>query len=250
MAQRISTKKIAIDKAYATIVIAVAVAAFIGVFSLVASKALLDQRSYQSKVIGAKKEALTTLEDNIITADQLTVAYQEFIGATTNVLGGNPSGDADRDGDNARIILDALPSKYDFPALTTSIDKLLRDNTFPPTGITGTDNEALYPAGGDADPSSSSSTGEPSTEMAFSTDAAIANPDNAGGAVEMPFSVEISVSNKRGKAFMRLFERSIRPINILVLDIKGNGKKLELSISAVTYFQPEKKVNVRTEVVQ
>ncbi|HEX5797970.1 MAG TPA: hypothetical protein VFX79_01320, partial [Candidatus Saccharimonadales bacterium] len=212
---------------YATIVIAVSIAAFLVVFSLVASKALLDQRAYQSKVIGAKQEALETLEENLVAADQLTTSYQEFIGATTNVLGGNPFGDADQDGDNARIILDALPSKYDFPALTTSVDKLLRDKGVPPASISGTDDEASYSSGGASDSSGGSS-----------------------GVVEMPFSVEVSTASAKGKFLLGLFEKSIRPIDVQTLSIKGTENKLEFSINAVTYFQPEKRVNVRTEAIR
>lgn len=249
--KRISTKKIAIDKAYATIVIAVAIAAFISVFSLVASKALLDQRAYQSKVIGAKKTALDTLEANIVAADQLTVSYQEFTGATTNILGGNPTGDADKDGDNARIILDALPSKYDFPALTTSIDKLLRDNSFPPKGITGTDNEAIYSESGeDAGTAGASADEGLSDDSVFGGGSTADSGSDSMGAIEMPFSVQVDAGSKNAKKLMRLFEQSIRPINVQTLVLKGNAKKLEFSINAVTYFQPERQVDVKTETVQ
>lgn len=248
--KRISTKKIAIDKAYATIVIAVAVAAFIVVFSLVASKALLGQRSYQSKVIGVKKTALTTLQNNLVAADQLTTSYLEFTGATTNVLGGNPQGDADRDGDNARIVLDALPSKYDFPALTTSLDKLLRGNGFPPTAITGTDDETLYAEGGTGVSASDEAAGASFDGGASQAQAAATQTAPSTGAVEVPFSVDVKASSKKGKKLLKLFERSIRPINILSLEIKGNENKLEFSVNAVTYFQPERQVNVRTEAVK
>jgi hypothetical protein len=244
--KRISTKKIAIDKAYATVVIAVAAAAFVVVFSLVASKALLDQRAYQSKVIGIKKGALNTLKQNITAADQLSTSYLEFTGATTNVLGGNPQGDADRDGDNARIILDALPSKYDFPALTSSLDKLLRGNGFPPNAITGTDNESLYSGSGTA-VNTSATANTPANSTATQSQAGSTPTE---GAVEMPFTIGVKASSKKGKELLELFEHSIRPINILSLGIKGNENKLEFNINAVTYFQPERQVNVRTEVVK
>lgn len=218
-----STKRIAIDKAYATLVIAVAASAFVVVFSLVASKAMLDQRAYQSKVISKKEAALKTLESNIVAADKLTNSYNEFIGATTNILGGNPKGDADRDGDNARIILDALPSKYDFPALTTSIDKLLRDNGLAPTAINGTDDEVTQTA---------------------------AKADGNPQPIEIPFDVEVKASNDQGKALLGLFERSIRPFKVQKLSISGNDKQLEFSISGITYFQPEKTLNLKKEAVK
>ena len=141
MPRQFSTKRIAIDKAYATLVIAVAVAAFIIMFSLVASKALLGQRSYQAKVIHKKEIARDTLRDNILAAEQLNSSYQSFVNEPINAIGGNPKGDADRDGDNARIVLDALPSKYDFPALTSSLDQLLRGNGLTVVSIDGKDDE-------------------------------------------------------------------------------------------------------------
>ncbi|MBI5357450.1 hypothetical protein HZB74_01230 [Candidatus Saccharibacteria bacterium] len=193
------------------------------VFSLVASKALLDQRAYQSKVISKKEAALKTLEANIVAADKLTSSYKEFVGATTNVLGGNPQGDADRDGDNARIILDALPSKYDFPALTTSLDKLLRDNGLTPTAINGTDDEISQTA---------------------------TQADGAPQPVEIPFSVEVTASNAQGKTLMGLFERSIRPFKVQKISISGNDSQLEFVINGSTYFQPEKTLNLKKEAVK
>ncbi|HYF96505.1 MAG TPA: hypothetical protein VD947_00530, partial [Patescibacteria group bacterium] len=70
------------------------------------------------------------------------------------------------------------------------------------------------------------------------------------GAVEIPFSVEVSANSKKGKALLNLFERSIRPISILSMEIKGSKNKLDFNVNAVTYFQPEREVKVRTEVVQ
>ena len=125
----LSSKRLQIDKANASMVAFLAVAAFIAVFSLVASKALLSQRSYQSRVIAEKKKALTQLKTNNQAATELVAAYKSFVAAPENIIAGSASGSGDRDGDNAKIVLDALPSKYDFPALVTSIEKILKANT-------------------------------------------------------------------------------------------------------------------------
>lgn len=223
MAGQFSTKRIAIDKAYATVVIAVAVAAFLVVFSIVASKALLDQRAYQSEVISKKEKALQTLKDNLAAADQLEKSYSEFNQSPTNVIGGNPKGDGSRDGENARIVLDALPSKYDFPGLTTSIDKLFRENGFAVTSIDGTDDEVTQAA------AASSESPQP---------------------IEIPFSVVISSATDKGKNLLELFERSIRPMHIKKLSITGDDSSLEFSVDVTTYFQPEKNLDVKTELVK
>lgn len=219
-----STKRLAIDKANATLVIAVSVTTFVVAFSIVSSKALLSQRAYQSKVISKKETALKTLEKNISSADQLMTSYQEFSGATTNVLGGNPQGDADRDGDNPRIILDALPSKYDFPALATSVEKLLKDNGFNIAEIIGTDQEVEQQE----------------------TKAKGKNPTP----IEIPFSVEVNTNDQQGKTLVELFERSIRPIQVDKLTLVGQNGQLVVNISGKSYFQPEKTLDVRKEAVR
>jgi flagellar motor switch/type III secretory pathway protein FliN len=223
MAKAFSTKRLAIDKANATLVLAVSIAAFVVVFSLVASKALLSQRAYQSKVISKKQTALKTLKANNEASDQLITSYKEFSGAAVNVLGGNPKGDAERDGDNPRIILDALPSKYDFPALTTSLEKMLKDNGFTIASITGTDDEVSQSG------NQSASSPQP---------------------IEIPFTVEVNTSGQRGKDLMQLFERSIRPVQVQKLEVAGQGGQVKFTITAKTYFQPEKNLNLRTEPVK
>lgn len=218
-----STKKIAIDKAYATIVVVVGISTFLVVFSLVASKALYSQLRYQSKVSSKKEQALKTLKQNLQASDQLITSYEAFSNETTNVLGGNPKGDADRDGDNPRIILDALPSKYDFPALTTSVEKLLKDHGFQISTINGSDEE-----------------------ISQSTPDTTKDPQP----VEMPFSVEVATSPQRLKELIQLFERSIRPMQVQKLTLQTENGQLKVTVTAKTFFQPEKSLNVRTEVVR
>src|SRR5258708_5718319 len=108
-----STKRVQINKATATIVGVIAAASFVTVFSLIASRALLGQRAYQSRVIAAKEQAKKQLQDNLSAVSALQTQYKAFVGTNENILGGNPNGSGEKDGDNARIILDALPSKYD-----------------------------------------------------------------------------------------------------------------------------------------
>lgn len=219
----LSTKRMAIDKANASLFIAVAVAAFVVTFSIVASKALLDQRAYQARVIQKKELARDTLNDNIAAVETLNSSYQEFANAEVNVLGGNPNGKGDKDGENPRIVLDALPSKYDFPALTTSIEKLLKDNNYTITQITGTDEEVNQAANQGSD---------------------------APTPVEMPFTVEVASSAGGAKRMVQLFERSIRPFQVQKLQVTGEGGSLNVTITGKSYFQPAKQLNVRNEVVK
>jgi hypothetical protein len=121
------TKRSLINKANSTIVIATALAAFVVVFALVAGHSLIGQIAYQNRVIDAKKQALRTLKSDLEARDTLVESYKAFVSDKVNVLGGQADGTGDHDGDNAKLVLDALPSKYDFPALTTSLEKMITD---------------------------------------------------------------------------------------------------------------------------
>src|SRR5882757_3482607 len=93
-----SAKRLMIDQANARIVVYVSVAAFIVVFSLVATKTLISQASYQNHVISKKRVAVNQLKTDIAATGQLKTAYDAFTGTSQNVLGGNPTGDGKQDG--------------------------------------------------------------------------------------------------------------------------------------------------------
>lgn len=218
------TKRALITKANSTMVYATAIAAFIVVFSLVASKALFSQAMYQNRVIDAKKQALATLKSDISAVDSLKNSYRSFVSTDRNVLGGNPAGTGDQDGDNAKIVLDALPSRYDFPALATSLDRLITRQGLQILGITGKDDEVTQSA------NQSSATPQP---------------------VAVPFQVKVSGSYESIKALLTVFERSIRPIQVQKVEIAGGKSGVTTAtIDAQTFYQPEKSLNIRTEVVK
>lgn len=224
MAKQPTTKRVQIDKANVVVVAAVSVAAFFTFFSLVAVKSLWSQRSYQAKVIEKREKARDQLKANKTAADKLTDSYKQFVSEPVNVIGGNPTGNGERDGDNARIILDALPSKYDFPALATSLEKLAKGQNLTIQSITGTDDELNQ--SGTAD-----------------------NPTPQ--AVEMPFKVAVSGSYANTQQLVSVFERSIRPfyINELLITANGDGN-VSVAIDAKTFYQPEKSLKFKSEVVK
>ncbi len=218
-----SGKRVQISKANSLIVISVAVSSFLVVFSLVACRALLSQRAYQSRVIAKKEAARDQLKKNLDAATPLINAYKTFVGTTSNVLGGNPSGTSDKDGDNAKIILDALPSKYDFPALATSLEKLLDQNGIKIDGITGTDLEITQGS------QQTSPTPQP---------------------VEIPFEINFEGNYGNIQKLISIFEHSIRPFYIDSINYSGTDKDLTLDLKAKTYYQPEKDLTIRTEIVK
>lgn len=219
----LSMKRIAIDKAHATLLISVSIAVFISIFSLVAAKSLISQGRYQAKVIHKQEQARDQMKKNVTEAKKLNSAYQEFENSPENILGGNPKGNGDKDGENARIVLDALPSKYDFPALATSIEKMLKDNSISMTALTGTDDEVAQ--------ASNASSNKPQP-------------------VEIPYTVEATVAPQAGKDFIRLFESSIRPMQVKKVVVSGDNNQLKTSLTVKTYFQPELNLSVRKEPVK
>jgi predicted regulator of amino acid metabolism with ACT domain len=219
----ISTKRIMINKANARIVAYVSVAAFILVFSAVTTKTFISQAAYQNKVIGVKRKAVDQLKADIAATDQLKTAYDAFNSTPQNVLGGNPTGVGPQDGNNAKIVLDALPSSYDFPGLTTSLEALLSSQKVKITSITGTDDEVAQSA------NQTSSSPKP---------------------VPIPFTTLTTGSYTDAQNVIAAYEKSIRPIQILNLDLSGSQGNLTLSVSAQTYYQPAKSLNISKEVVK
>jgi Tfp pilus assembly protein PilO len=223
MANAPSAKRVMIDKANARIVAYVSVAAFILVFSLVATKTLISQAAYQNKVISTKRKAVDQLKSDISATGQLKTAYDAFNGTAQNVIGGNPDGIGEKDGNNAKIVLDALPSSYDFPGLTTSLETLLNDQHVKINSIAGTDDEVAQ--------ASNSSSSSPTP-------------------VPIPFSTLIEGGYQDVQNVINAYQNSIRPIQIQTLDISGNQNKLTLNVTAQTYYQPAKSLNIKQEVVK
>lgn len=221
---QISTKRIAITKANAQMVIAVGVASFVTVFCLIAAHAVYEQNTYDAKVVTAKEKAHTQLKANISAFNGLVSAYKTFDASGTNVLGGSRDGTGDKDGSNSRIVLDALPSSYDFPALASSLEKILTKQNYALSSISGTDDQLTQQA------NKASATPAP---------------------VEMPFSFTITGANYEAtQKLMTTLESSIRPLQIDTLSISGGSSSMSVDVAAHTFYQPGKSVNISSEVVK
>jgi hypothetical protein len=217
-----SARHMMIDKANATMLATIGVAAFIVTFSLVASKALVSQSRYQSRVIKEKSTTLKRLQDDNKNFNSLVSSYQAFAERKVNMLGGNPKGNGPKDGDNPKLVLDALPSKYDFPGLISSLEKLLKEGGYRINAIGGTDDELAQ---------SNTATDSPTP-------------------IELPFPLTVTTDYTGAQNLLLSLERSIRPIKVEQLSITAGGSDLSVSVSAKTYYQPEKKLKVSTKEVQ
>ncbi|HSX43107.1 MAG TPA: hypothetical protein VLF59_03415 [Candidatus Saccharimonadales bacterium] len=218
-----SAKRMMIDKNNARIVVYVSVAVFILIFSLVATKTLIGQGAYQNKVIGVKRKAVAQLRTDISATTELKSAYDAFNTTPQNVLGGSPTGTGAQDGTNSKIVLDALPSGYDFPGLTTSLEAMLNSQHVAIGSIAGTDDQVAQ--GGNQ-------TSESPTPVAI------------------PFTTLTNGSYADAQKVISVYEHSIRPIQIQTLDLSGPSNQMAVSITAQTYYQPAKSLNIKKEVVK
>ncbi|HSW37404.1 MAG TPA: hypothetical protein VLG37_03495 [Candidatus Saccharimonadales bacterium] len=220
----LSTKRVAIDKAQTQMVIAVGIAAFISVFALVAAHALWGQKGYLGRVTAEKEKAHKQLQANVKAVDSLVTAYKAFVSTSTNAIGGNSGGNGDNDGDNAKIILDALPPQYDFPGLASSLEKVLGDRGFSVGGIGGTDDQLTQ----------QTNTSSPSPQ-----------------AVIMPFTFSVINANYGSvQNLISVLQKSIRPIQIDKLELSGATNSMQLVVTAHTYYQPAKNLKITTKEVK
>jgi hypothetical protein len=222
--KQISDKWGAIGKANAQVVGIVAAASFITIFCLFAAHSVWVQTRYQAKVTTAKEKAHSQLQKNVKAFSSLADSYQAFDSKSTNVIGGSSNGKGDNDGHNTKIVLDALPSAYDFPALTSSLEKILIDRNLHVTDITGIDDQLTQQG------NSSSPSPQP---------------------VPMPFSFSVGNANYLSvQQLISALQQSIRPIQIDSINLAGGANNLTLTVKAHTYYQPAKSLNITKKVVK
>lgn len=217
---KVSLRYIQIDKSNATIVIVIAVAAACTVFSIVALRALWGQASYNKRVIKAKESTVKRLDANIASLDSLKNSYQTFVNEPVNVIGGSASGNGDRDGDNAKITLDSMPSVYDFPGTISGINKVISGRGVDKINITGKDDE-------------------------------VAKSSAQGSISPVPLSISAEGSPEGIQDFLKVLDLSIRPMNVKTVSLTGDETgKLTATVELDTYYQPKKKFEVKTEVIK
>lgn len=208
-------KRSQMDKTQKRLIILVSLSVVVTIFCLVSAKALLDYASYHRRELSAKRAVIKQLEINITTASTLESQYQSFNDINPNFIGGKNTTDPNTsppDGDNARLVLDALPSKYDFPALISSVSKILTNNSVASPGIAGSDLSATL----------------------------LSTPSVSPSPLEIPLSINGLASYAGAQNLIRDLERSIRPFNITTLDFGGTNSNISISVGLTTYFQPAK----------
>lgn len=205
----LSSKHVLLDKANSTVLIATAISAAIVVFCLFAGKALVDKIGYQNDVIGKRKDANNQLQKNIESVNSLVLSYSAFNDTPESVIGTPDK--------NSKIVLDALPSKYDFPALATSLDGIVTGAGMTVESITGVDEEVTA--------TQSSITPQP---------------------VTVTFKLNARGSYDAAQALIRDLQRSIRPMKINTVKLEVQESNLiGISIEGETYYQPSTEIGIQ-----
>ncbi|MDB5161275.1 MAG: hypothetical protein JWO96_655 [Candidatus Saccharibacteria bacterium] len=227
MKAKFSSKALKLSKDQSALMGTVAAATVISVFSLVSIKALAGQVIYQGKVISARHNSAKQMKANISNANTLVTQYNSvFLGSSPdNIIGGKNDSSTSAvppNGNNGRIVLDALPTVYDFPALLTSMSKVLTNNGIGSQSIGGSDQSSTVKS----DP-----TGNP-----------------------QPANIDLTVSGtgtyKDTARLIKDMERSIRPFDITHLAINGNESSLTIDLNLTTYYQPAKTLSITSKEIR
>lgn len=208
-----SVKRDLISKSNSSILITIGIAGAIFGFSLVASFTLIKQMSYRSKVISERAKAEKQLKANVKAVAELESSYSEFNNTAESVIG-----TADK---NAKIVLDALPSKYDFPALATSLEKMMLTSGLTQVTIDGSDSEAT------------------AEQESISPKL-----------VEMPFVISGKGTYAQAQDLVKNLQRSIRPFKITKVTLSGDDALLNINIEGMTYYQPKKNLDIPLKEVK
>lgn len=215
-----SIKRLEIDKDSKSMIIWVAIATFIVIFSLISSYSEYKNFSYQNRIINADNTAKSTLLSDIHASQVLMSSYKDFVNTPVNIIGGNTNSNSQNNGDNAKIILDALPSSYDYPALISSIQSLLLSQGATINSITGTDSPP-----------------PPNTTLSL----------NTSSPVTLPFGFTVSGNYQTIQNIINAFQHSIRPMQFLTVNISGDQSNLTLAVTAQTFYQPSVGFNISKE---
>ncbi len=226
MKKPVSTR-LKVDKTNSRTLVVIVTAVFVSVFCLVSSKALLSQAAYQRRLLGARRTTIEQLIKDKAAANTLVDQFANvFQGSSpTNILGGKSVAGANAvppDGDNASIVLDSLPTTYDFPALISSIEKILNNDSISSPQITGTDQSA----------------------------AANNKPSDKPKPVTISLTVAGQSSYDHIQKLIGDFERSTRPFDITSLQLTGSNNLVTFQINLKTYYQPAKTLGIGSKVVK
>ncbi len=199
------TKRQLIEKSNTTVVISTIIAAMVVAFALVTLNFMWSLSGHHNRVIAEKSKASKILSENVENIEDLQASF--------NIL---EAGDV-----KSTTVLDALPSKYDYPALATTIESLISSSGLTMKSFSGDDkeNEAIQ----------ESTKPEP---------------------VPIEFSLSVSGSYADIQKFIDNMDRTIRPMKIVRIELQGSDNSMDANMKVVTYYQPSTSLEVETRTIE
>lgn len=199
------TKRQLIDKSRSTIFISVIIAAIVVSFSIVTLNFLWSLSGHYNRVIAEKSQASKILEKNVEQVEELQANFNVFEAGEVK----------------SSTILDALPSKYDYPALATTMESLVTSSGLTMKSFSGDDQES------DA-----------------VQEATVPVP------VEVEFNLTVSGDYTDIQKFISDMDRTIRPMKITKIELKGSDDIMKATIHVITYYQPSTSLEVETRTIE
>jgi Tfp pilus assembly protein PilO len=203
--QIFSAKRRAITKASTTIMSILVLTSIVVSFSMVGLKFLWDLRAYHSRVTEEKEQVRDTLSTNIENIGLLKTSF--------NLL--------EQSKVDSKLVLDALPSKYDFPALATSVESLVTRSGLILSSFSGDDLE----------------------KEAVNR---ITDPEP----IEIPLNISVEGPYKNLIKFVDILSKSIRPMQVNRIEIQGTDENIRADILLSSFYQPGVSLEVETRTIQ
>jgi Tfp pilus assembly protein PilO len=195
---------------FAWIVAASLVIGICGVFA----QFLIRQLAFNNKIYGALATTSQTIDKNINSYDSLKASVVKLV-ADVN-LNSLKKGESSTP---LQVIIDALPTEENRSALATS----MQTEVLGPSGVTINSFSVT-----DSD-----------------SGLAVAPSVTGTDASSFDFSFSITGSYAQVQQAIKNMERSIRPITVKSISVQGTSEKLDANITATTYFQPAKDIQLK-----
>lgn len=198
--------------------------------SIVLTIFLAQRILFGEKVITEKNKTASTLEANL----KAVATLKENI----NVLNTNEALQASRLSENdppIQSVLDALPAVANSTALATSLQtKLL-------SGVAGITLESINVDAASGD------------QVAATDQTATPATDTSGATNQLGFSFAVSASTDNYAALQQVLQRlekSIRPINITAISVEGQGDRVTMTVTGVSYYGSAKTIQLTDKVLK
>lgn len=195
---------------FAWIVAASLVIGTCGVFA----QFLIRQLAFNNKIYGALATTSQTIDKNINSYDSLKASVVKLV-ADVN-LNSLKKGESSTP---LQVIIDALPTEENRSALATS----MQTEVLGPSGVTINSFSVT-----DSD-----------------SGLAVAPSITGTDASSFDFSFSVTGSYAQVQQAIKNMERSIRPITVKSISVQGTSEKLDANITATTYFQPAKDIQLK-----